>query len=723
MHVLQLFVFTCWVMNPFPGALSYWTDTNGDRVKEEVANPAEGDSWWDIDSDGDNLTNAQEALYGSDPYAIDSDHDGLRDDAEQALSDPTAPFDPWQWDSNQNGFSDYDELYQRLQGCLPAVNYNNLTASSFFSYCDADGDGVKNPEDSDPLNNDRDGDGILNWNEAAGQMDDATNGYVPPPPATDPGVMIGGNWYPSGTLDSDGDGTPDQLDSFPYGSFWYAGIEYGGAWNDRDNDGVPDPADLFPDGSYWYNSVEYAGTIADQDGDTIPDALDPWPTIAGSFWYNSIEYPGAWSDQDGDGTPDPADATPYGSYFWNGMWYTGPWVDQDGDGIPDAFDSWPTTAGSYTYNGTEYPGTLSDSDGDGIPDPFDPYPYGGDPTYYYYYMQDSDGDGIPDYNDPTPNGGYWYNGSQYSGAWSDQDADGIPDPFDATPNGGYWYGNAEYAGTWSDMDGDSIPDPADATPNGGYWYNGTEYAGSWMDSDNDGIPDAQDALPNDWWNGAPHYTYNGSEYPGDINDDRDSDSVPDTADTWPDDPENAADNDHDGLTNYAERIQHGTDPDLADTDGEGLTDCEELYTWHTNPLEQRTNTNLPYSDYYAVDQTDSDGDHIPDRIEQWYANQGYGMSASDPLDAAGDLDGDGYTNLQAYRNGWSFVANIGTYDNDADGLLDVIEDAWNVTYPGILSSSNPDDAAGDYDGDGLMNFEEIALGLNPGSPNSRTANK
>jgi len=31
-HAVQLLVFSTWVLNPFPGALSYWTDTNGDRV-------------------------------------------------------------------------------------------------------------------------------------------------------------------------------------------------------------------------------------------------------------------------------------------------------------------------------------------------------------------------------------------------------------------------------------------------------------------------------------------------------------------------------------------------------------------------------------------------------------------------------------------------------------------------------------------------------------------
>jgi hypothetical protein len=645
---------------PAPVARSYWTWDASSGAKAEVANPPEGDSWFDLDSDGDSLTNAQEALFGSDPYQIDTDQDGLRDDAEQQLSDPTAPFDPWLWDSNSNGYSDHDELYQRLQGYVPVVHYPSLSSSGrpFFSYSDADGDGLKNHEDSDPLNMDRDSDGILNWNDTA-YMDDANNGYIPPPPVSDPGVWIGGNWYPTGTLDSDNDGMPDPYDPFPWGSFWYSGIEYGGWWTDSDGDGIPNPADGFPNGSFWYNTTEYAGLWVDRDGDGIPDPADLWPTIAYSFWYNAQEYPGIWSDQDSDSIPDAADPFPNGSYWWNGREHSGAWVDSDYDSIPDAHDA-------------------------------------------------------------HPNGSFWYNNIEYSGTWTDMDADGIPDPADPFPQGGsYWYNAVEYAGPWSDRDSDTIPDPADVTPDGGYWFNGTEYGGSWMDWDGDGVPDPADLWPHDRWNNEPHFNYNGTDYAGVWND-RDSDNVPDPADAYPDDPENNADTDGDGLSNYHERTQHGTDPTLRDTDGEGLTDSEELYTYHTNPLEQKTHPNQPYTDYYTVDQTDTDGDGVPDRIEQWYAQLGYAMGSGTTDDAKADFDGDGYSNVQAYRNGWSFIAHLNHYDHDQDGILDVLEDMWSVSYPGILSSSNFEDAVQDYDGDGLMNVEEVALGLNPGSAHSRS---
>ncbi|WP_395746834.1 hypothetical protein [Prosthecobacter sp.] len=698
-------------MRPFPGAFSYWTLNNG--VKTEVADPPEGDDWYAQDADGDGFSNGQEAAFGSDPYCLDSDYDGLADSVEYLYSQAALaagqplPYDPWKWDSNADGFSDFDEYYHEIQGYNPVVNYTGRSQGSFYSFSDADGDGIKNFEDSDPLNMDRDGDGQLNWNDS--YMDDPYNGMGPP-----------------GETDSDGDGVPDSQDAFPYGSFFYQGTEYGGSWSDRDGDGVPDPADPFPDGSYWYAGVEYTAPLVDQDGDAVPDALDPWPTISGSYEYNGAMYPGVWSDQDGDGIPDDLDPTPTGTYTWNGVEYPGPWVDQDNDSIPDAFDPWPTIGGSYTYNGMEYPGSWVDQDNDGIPDPADPFPsqagsYWYNGTEYPGELIDTDGDGLPDWDDPFPNGvSFWYLGTEYAGTWSDMDNDGVPDMFDGFPNGSFWYQGTEYAGEWSDMDGDEVPDAADPFPDiaYSYWYNGFQYAGPWSDQDGDGIPDAQDSWPSDSWNDAPHYSYLGEEYAGEWSD-RDNDGVPDGVDAYPDDPTNNADTDSDGIADRDENTQYGTDPAKWDTDDDGLSDFDELFTYHTNPLLAKTNPNQLYPDYDMVDQTDTDGDGIPDRVEQFYAAQGYGMSPTDASDANGDLDSDGYSNVQAWRNGWSLTASLNGYDNDHDGILDVLEDAWNGLYPGILSNSTAADATQDFDGDGLMNFEEILLGLNPGSAYSR----
>jgi len=769
---LHCYLIATLFLPPFPVTRAYWTDTDHSGSRVEVENPTSGDIWWGADSDGDLLTNEQEVYFGSDPYSLDSDRDGLTDYVEfgysQAALDAGGPlpYDPWLWDTDGDGYSDFDECYQQINGYQPVVNYLSMpggstwSAGTFYTYSDADGDGVINPEDSDPLNMDRDGDGIYNWNEQPGCMDDASNGYTPPLPDNDPGVYIGGAWYPSGTLDSDNDGIPDQMDPFPWGSYTYNNIEYAGSWVDGDGDGIPDPADVYADDptngtGFYYDGVwYYNATWTDADYDGIPDPADFYPgdpTNGNGYNYNGCWYSGSWADADSDGIPDPADAFPNDSnngastetgYTYNGVWYVGTWIDSDGDGIPDPLDSYPSDPnnGSYYFNGNWYSGTWTDSDGDSIPDPADNYPldpFNGtsDPTastgysyngvWYYGNWLDSDGDGIPDPADGAPNDpyngmGYSYNGNWYPGTWTDSDNDNIPDPADAYPtdpnnNFGFWYEGSWYFGSWADSDNDGIPDQADNYPydanNGGYYYGGTWYSGSWADADNDGIPDPADGYPFDQYNGG--YVYQGIWYPGPWSD-YDNDDIPDAADNWSADPENGADNDYDGLTNYEERTQYGTDPDNVDTDGDGLTDFEEIHNWHTNPLLQKTDPNQVYTDYYLVDQTDTDGDGIPDRIEQWYASQGYGMSMNDPADAAGDLDADGYSNLQAYRNGWSLIADLDHYDDDGDGILDVLEDAWSAKYPGILSKTNSNDAVQDFDGDGLMNFEEIYLGIDPG---------
>jgi hypothetical protein len=84
--------------------------------------------------------------------------------------------------------------------------------------------------------------------------------------------------------------------------------------------------------------------------------------------------------------------------------------------------------------------------------------------------------------------------------------------------------------------------------------------------------------------------------------DSDGDGIPDDYEIAhgmnPNNPTDAqADFDHDGLTNLQE-FQLGTDPRNPDTDGDGLTDGQEVNVTHTNPLI-----------------ADTDGDGIPDGLE------------------------------------------------------------------------------------------------------------
>ena len=79
------------------------------------------------------------------------------------------------------------------------------------------------------------------------------------------------------------------------------------------------------------------------------------------------------------------------------------------------------------------------------------------------------------------------------------------------------------------------------------------------------------------------------------------------------------DPDHDGLTNL-EEFQHGTDPNNPDTDGDGVSDGDEVHKFHTDPLNPDTDGDgLSDGDEIRLGTNplnpDTDGDGIPDGIE------------------------------------------------------------------------------------------------------------
>jgi len=152
-------------------------------------------------------------------------------------------------------------------------------------------------------------------------------------------------------------------------------------------------------------------------------------------------------------------------------------------------------------------------------------------------------------------------------------------------------------------------------------------------------------------------------------------------------PAPGADTDDDGLSDEEEVNTYHTDPNDPDTDDDGLSDGDEVNIYGTEPND-----------------ADSDDDGLPDGWEidnGLDPNNGAGGNGAD-----GDPDGDGLNNAGEHVNG--------TDANDADSDDDTLPDGWEVD-----NGLNPNDdtgdngADGDPDGDGYPNEDEYYAGSDP----------
>ena len=597
------------------------------------------------DSDGDGLLDSTETTLGTNPNDADTDNDGVNDGAEVGANQ-ASPLD-----------TDGDGVINALES----------------SVTDTDGDGVSNqldPANGNPcvpnsnhaacLAYDSDGDGLTNAQEdslGTGRNNADTDGD-----GANDGAEVGGNV--NAPLDSDGDGTPNVLES---------------SVTDSDGDGISNQLDSANNNPCVPNANSAPCLALDSDGDGLTNAQeDALGTSRGN------------PDTDGDGTNDGAEAG-----------------DTDGDGIANALES-----------------SVTDSDGDGVPNQSDPA--NGNPcvpnaSSVLCLLQDSDGDGLsnaqedalgtsrgnPDTDGDGTNDGADAGDTDGDGipnalesSVTDSDGDGVANQADAN-NANPCVPNANSAACLAlDSDGDGLTngqedtlgtDRNDSDTDG----DGTNDGAEGGDTDGDGIPNALESSVTD----------------------SDSDGVANQNDATNSNPcspsaNNAAcgaeDSDGDGLTNGQEDAL-GTDRNNADSDGDGIADGVEA---GSDPLSPTDTDGDGIPDVFEAGDadgdgladsadTDSDNDGIPDGVE----------AGADPLHPV-DTDGDGtpdYLDRDSDGDGLpdAFEGAAGYLDLDSDG--DGLPDALESPASGSDTDGDGIDDAFDADtlGDGDINHDGV----------------
>lgn len=156
------------------------------------------------------------------------------------------------------------------------------------------------------------------------------------------------------------------------------------------------------------------------------------------------------------------------------------------------------------------------------------------------------------------------------------------------------------------------------------------------------------------------------------------------------------DADHDGLLKRLEK-KLGTNPRIADTDGDSLSDGEEHNAYHTDPLKRDTDGDglgdgAEVKNYNSNPlKTDTDGDGLSDDAEvtQYQTNA---------LKADTDVDG-----LSDSSEVVQYLTDPNKPDTDGDGLADGLEVNENHTNPLMM----------DTDGGTIADGLEVERGTNP----------
>ena len=682
---------------------------DGTELLADSSNPVDTNGSDDAaaDPDSDGLSNAQEAILGTDPNDADTDNDGIDDGSEvgndAALdSSDTDPLDadtdddgipdgaellglddlpgsgdetdPLRADSDADGIFDGTEIGTTVPVGAgtsdgDAISFAGTDPASDNFVPDADPSTTTDPTDAD-TDNDAINDGMEDVNgngavDASAPIGDSTTSSGPGDetdannPDTDGDGLLDGNEI-SGTGPQTGLGTSDPRDT------------------DTDNGGVNDGAEVAA-GSSPGNTGDDIPSAPDQDGDGTPDDTDPEPANP-CVPSDTV----AACDTDGDGLTD-------GDEIADGS--NPEVIDTDGDGIPDGSELGDTDNDGIPDN------QEIDSDNDGIPDRVEV----GDPTL----PSDTDGDGIPDQldldsdNDGIPDATESLGSIALSG--TDSDSDGIDDALDVDNTGGAdLNGDGVDDSAITDTDGDNIPDFLDRDSDDDGIPDAVEgqFAGTLdtdsdgllnhldLDSDNDGIADSVEAnvTGNDADNDEVDDLFD-ADFTGGF--DNNNDSVDDALSVIDTDNDGAPDyldldSDNDTLTDVLEAP--GTD-----VNGDGFEDTDLI---NQAPVDTDSDGTPDFRDL------DSNNDGINDLPEE---NAVLDADGNGQVDDPTDTDGDGVNDLTD-----PLPTMFGTLqDADGDGIDNQVDlDADNDGIPNAVEAPG-DDFTVDTDGDGVPDFIDL----------------
>jgi cysteine-rich repeat protein len=657
----------------------------------------------DDDSDGDGLTEAEEADLGTDPLDADTDDDGISDKQEINGTGPLVPWgptDPLDPDTDDDGLRDGTEI--------GVVTTPPDTDASYQPDTDPS-------STTDPLDDDSDDDGILD-----GAEDGNGNGAVGP------------NEPDPNSRDSDADGLLDGLEA-----------------------GLTEPMGMGTDMAVFQADTDPSTTTSPVDRDTDTGGI---PDGAEDANLNGRVDPGerdpnvrADDDSDGDGIPD-ADELADGTDPFS--------TDSDNDGIDD-IDERDGTGPLAPWGPTD--ATSSDSDGDGLPDgqeigltlaDIDPSESDG-------FVPDTDPYTTTDPNDDDSDDDGLLDGSE------DLDQDGFRDPDETDPNDpdsdgdtlpdGLEEGLGEPEGDDTDPgvfrpdgdDGATTTDPLSTDTDLGGVPDNVE------DEDGDGVVAPTELDPNN-----PLDDQQGLDADGDgVSNQEEEEAGTDPADADTDD-DGISDFDEINGTGPLEGIGP-TDPTSDDSDGDGLSDGTEIGvvdrstgtgsafvpdsdpSTTTDPLDDDTDDDglLDGSEDAngngAVDTTesdpnvpDTDGDGLGDGLEagldapegedtqgDFFVPDQDGSSSTDPFEE--DTDGDGLLDGVEDANGNGRVdpgeTDPRVPDSDLDGIPDGTEDA---NGNGVVDDGETDPLVADTDGDALLDGDEIERGTDPLDPDT-----